>query len=156
MYLTDREWGWVAGIIDGEGHLSLYSSGPNAQDRANLRYLQPRLGVGNTSLAMLERLQNWFGGGISTQGKPRKLTHQEAFQWQLYQRVAIQEILEQTVENLTEKQERGRLMLSYLQDCPPLEGGERYTTIQHELAQTYFTRLKSLNAMRARRQQEEL
>jgi hypothetical protein len=63
LRLTDLERGYVAGIIDGEGHLGI---------EKEKSYLQPFIRIGNTSKELLLYLQNLIGGKIHQLPKRNK------------------------------------------------------------------------------------
>lgn len=56
--LQDRDLGWIAGIIDGEGWIGIARLRP--------KYYQPRVDVKSTTLVMQERLHSLLGGHLST------------------------------------------------------------------------------------------
>ena len=58
---------YVAGIVDGEGHIGCYQSGPRKYN-----HLYPRIGVTNTDLSLLEQLQQQFGGTINPKSYGKK------------------------------------------------------------------------------------
>lgn len=57
--ISDRELGWSAGIIEGEGYMALHKSQHKSKD-----YIYPRIVVAMTDLDVLERLQRCLGGQI--------------------------------------------------------------------------------------------
>lgn len=154
MYvLTDREWGWIAGIIDGEGSLSLSlnnGTGPG---------VTLTLTVGNTCERLIDRLHSLIGG------VQRKTTYQHQYKgeelpirkatyfWTTADRTIIQEVLTEVLPLLTEKQERARVALEYLQYCPPVRSGRNLTDQEAEARRDYYQMMRELNrkgAMMAR------
>jgi hypothetical protein len=62
MKLTEAQKGYIAGIVDGEGSITLLRCPP---DRAHGRpHVMGFLGITNSSREMLELLQSWIGGNI--------------------------------------------------------------------------------------------
>lgn len=84
MELTDAQRGYIAGFLDGEGtiHIHCNSDGTN---------LGPVVNMSNSNLEVLETIQGWVGGRLSThqlnkrsgkltsKGEPYKLAHRLTF-----------------------------------------------------------------------------
>lgn len=59
---TDYDLGWLSGIIDGEGSLSLLKE-KRPNQKAGCQY-KPRLSIGNKDLGILKKAQDLMGGAI--------------------------------------------------------------------------------------------
>lgn len=75
MFHRDTDLAWAAGIIDGEGCISL-----NNEHR--VQYLL-RISVTNTDLRMLTRLRDLFGGSVCGPLKRYKVHHKDRWVWDI-------------------------------------------------------------------------
>mgnify|MGYP001562922876 CR=1 FL=1 len=57
--MSERDWGWVEGMIDGEGCLGLYLKKYNESGRAGWA---PRLVISGTNLEMIKEAKKILGG----------------------------------------------------------------------------------------------
>lgn len=75
---AETDWAYLAGIIDGEGTISLYKEGQ--------RYSIPTLTVRVSSTD--ENLMTWlrrnFGGSYNKRKTKQKSTHKDSYTWSLY------------------------------------------------------------------------
>ena|SRR3990167_4851389 len=76
---SERELAYMAGIFDGEGSVGIYSNG-----HRNTVFL--RLQVANTSLLLMEWLEERFGGSVYTRNV--KDLYQQRYDWQMRSREA--------------------------------------------------------------------
>ena len=76
MKATDMELGWLAGIVDGEGHIGLYRATPTKTSKA----IRPILQIVNTDIRIIEACRRII---VDIIGKPinvsvlEKKTHQK-------------------------------------------------------------------------------
>lgn len=103
-HVTDLEYAWAAGFIDGEGCFGLRTSGSNA--------LYATLTVNNTVLAPLIKLQTMFGGSIYTQ-RPARQGSSTCYAWRLGSRTALVGLCKLLLPHMVVKQEHARLILAY-------------------------------------------
>lgn len=80
--LTDAEWGYVAGMIDGEGTIGVYSRGKQhcgSRQRTPGRSYRPRIQIANTSRALMDWLVAKLGGRVQV----RRLVvgHKLGYNW---------------------------------------------------------------------------
>ncbi len=97
----DSDLGWAAGIIDGEGCISLYKSSGTAAGRTYVL----RVMVGNTSLLMLKRLREILGVGniVVSRKAIGKYRPQWAWQASSKQAEAVLRLLEPYLVNKREE-----------------------------------------------------
>ncbi len=82
--MTDSHWlAWAAGIIDGEGCISIVQS--RSSGRAGLSYVRyvTRVSVVNTDARMIQKLLGLFGGQLKTE-KPEKAGWKVRHVWVLH------------------------------------------------------------------------
>lgn len=66
MDVTNEQAAYMAGAIDGEGHVGLQRGAPDARRGRVSATFSFRIKITNTNKAWLEQLQQWFGGDIVT------------------------------------------------------------------------------------------
>jgi hypothetical protein len=99
---------YVAGIIDGEGAITLYRS-PNG-------YFQFRVSVSNTNKELLDRIRADFGG-LEVRAMGNTNPHaRTSYQWSINGRDCIP-ILEETLPFLIVKRKHAELGLEFLKEC---------------------------------------
>jgi hypothetical protein len=76
--LRDYDYGWIAGIIDGEGCLGSYTNGKGRIGQRSL------LQVGNTDLRILEHLKLLCGGIIFECTRTDRPKSKRIWTWRLY------------------------------------------------------------------------
>jgi hypothetical protein len=116
--LTDAEAGYVAGIVDGEGTVSLVRHHGGERRR-------PVVSVANTEYDLLLYLKTCIGAGRITRKCIAKDHHTPSFVFAIYSRQAL-ELLRQIVPHLrTHKRARAELLLRRYLVVTPRNG--RYT-----------------------------
>lgn len=73
---SDLEYSWTAGLIDGDGCISLQPSGPS-------RFRSPVVVVDSTDLEIIEELKRLHGGSV-VRKKKYKDHHRQAWSWRMY------------------------------------------------------------------------
>ena len=111
MKLNDLEIGYIAGIIDGEGSISL-------KRQSRRRSLGLFIQVTNSNKAMLKWLQQKIDGGIYphsstySDGSKNRL---DAWIWQLRKRDDVKSLLNQLLPVLIIKKRHAELMLEFIE-----------------------------------------
>ena len=100
---------YMAGIIDGEGHVSAIGTG------STRRQYNPRISVGNTSLALIKWLELNFGGHIYTPSTVRDINRKLVYAWHSSKAPDIYEILSFINPYLVIKREQARLVMELCQ-----------------------------------------
>lgn len=95
--MTEKQKGYLAGIIDGEGTITLEKS-------KEFRF--PVIEVSSTTYEILEYLRNNFGGVIAKK-KERDSRYKQAYIWKIERRKAIN-LLEEIVDDLLEPKKKAR------------------------------------------------
>lgn len=128
MELTDIEKGYIAGILDGEGTITL------TRIKAN-EYRAPVVSVTSTTIEILEYLQERCGGSISQQAKKEE-HHKDSWSWKIIRNKAI-ELLEQVSDYLLvpEKKYRADLIISQYKTVTPRNG--RYNEERKKLKEKF-------------------
>lgn len=105
---TDIELGYLAGMIDGEGTITI-AVARNNKSPIPSHYV--RVAIANTHLGSLERIQDCWGGKIITFGDDRtNRGWKTCYLWYLYSMPAIH-LLEEVVEHLTIKRDQALVAL---------------------------------------------
>lgn len=127
---------YVAGIIDGEGCLSI--TGAHVVSKKGTLYWKydAEVTVTNTSVALMNWLLKNFGGEIMPRGKPLKATHKLCYRWRLKDSKARLEFLTAIRPFLVIKQKQADLLREYFL-LPRISPQQRYEI---------FRKVKALNA----------
>lgn len=99
--MTDMEKGWLAGIIDGEGTITL------TKDK---RFRYPTISVASCTLEILEEIKRICGCGVITTKRTYKEGHSPSWTWKITHQRAIA-ILEEIVDCLFEPKKKARAEL---------------------------------------------
>lgn len=136
---------YIAGIVDGEGCVNLYGSGPN---------YAPRVSVYNSSLELMELLEEEFGGTIAVMRNGGNEHPKTVYHWHLGYR-KCGPFLMQIVPFLRIKKRQAILLLAYLKTVP--EGNTRGCMVFGRTIQVrkyLFDEMKKLNGRRPQRLSE--
>lgn len=130
--MTDPLNYYVAGIIDGEGTITL-ASGSNSKSRMRV----PTISVSSTTIELLEFLKKRYGGSISKH-KTYQAHHKQSWSWKLVYNKAI-DLCNDIHPLLLEpkKRERAKMLASDYKLCTKRNG--RYTA-QEESVKLDFER----------------
>lgn len=80
--MTGFELGWVVGILEGEGHISVIRT----RNWYGAEYKYLRIGCTSTDRDVLERLQAYTGvGNIRGPRRKKSLSHKLCYQWSVGQ-----------------------------------------------------------------------
>jgi hypothetical protein len=131
--VTPDELRYLAGIIDGEGCISLHSRGE--RDRG---YVTPGLQVGNTDKRLSEWLQQHVVEGHVYENKDGRARHRRVWLWAVYGDIA-RRVIREVEPYLILKGEQARLVLT----VEPLKAGRRLSDDDRA------SRLSALDAIRA-------
>jgi hypothetical protein len=102
--LTDVELGWLAGIIDGEGYITLRLSGHTKH--------HPQINVTSTCLELLETLKEITAtGSIVKRRTPLNPKHSQAWQWATFRSAAVYGLCDVLQDLLIVKREKVQLIL---------------------------------------------
>jgi hypothetical protein len=140
--LTDRQLGYLEGIIDGEGCLSLSHE---AIASGNKTY-KPELTITNTNLPTLQMIQSWIGGSITTSVKKTTLHPNWKTCYALrLKSEAMREIL--PLLKLTIKESQRLLLLELLEiNASRRYGiGKWHPTFNSEKLENIYGQLRELN-----------
>ena len=115
--MTDLEKGYVAGLIDGEGTISLL------KDRADAKFRYPCIEMSSTTLQMLEKLKELAQGGNISTHKTYKSNYKQSWHYKLRGDKAIA-LLEEVKDYLLEpkKKARAELICSTYKSVTPRNG----------------------------------
>lgn len=108
LNMTERQIGWLAGIMDGEGYIAIHKVWAN--DRNGYRF-SVRLVVTNTNYEICQRCKDLCGGGIYA--KRKREGQKVVYQWYLYNVDKIVEILKLIVDDLIQKKELAELLIMF-------------------------------------------
>lgn len=127
---TEAQLGYIAGILDGEGSISISRSKCNTKNKL---YHCPQVRIFNTDKRILEAVQKVIGGNIPIHGdtyKGRKICYRLEYN----AKPKIKEVLTMLLPYLVGKKERASVMIAFCEDnSPNVEKG------------LYWQRLKILN-----------
>lgn len=132
--------GYAAGLIDGEGYISLSKQKPNGLNKTP-RY-QVKVGIKMCSEQVIRFMHINFGGGVY-QRAPYKTHWKGYWEWHLNTGKSVKDFLLLVLPFLIEKQERAKLMIEYIESL----SGRTSPVSNEELLrrEAYFMKMKSLN-----------
>jgi hypothetical protein len=133
--ISDIEAAYAAGILDGEGSISITRNHSG-------RWPSPQVSVASNDRELLEWFRVRFGGSISTK-QPRQPQHSLSFVWKLTDRRAVcflQVVRPYLV--ILRKQRRSDLLLQAYLECTPRNG--RYTAEMLLKKQAFLDKFASL------------
>jgi len=124
-FMKEADKSYVAGIIDGEGTITL----PKQSTESDFR--SPSVSISSTDIEILDFVQSRFGGYISKKTK-RRDHYKQPYQWKVDYNGAI-ELLKNTINylNCPEKKRRANLILNHWKDITPRNG--KYSKEQKKL-----------------------
>ncbi len=101
---------WLAGFLDGDGALCINRQKDSRNGNGHLIYYNILISITNTNLGLLEELQNWLGGSLTSNHKIKP-------EWkQLYQLKLVNSqacyILENTLPYFRIKKRQAEVLLS--------------------------------------------
>jgi hypothetical protein len=137
--------GYVAGIIDGEGTISINRASFPRQPQLSVRYTAI-LSVGNTDYKVMELLISLFGGNVVT--RPPTEKHKRFYVWQARGPHARAILEEHIGPYLLLKRAQSDLLIEFVRDFRSFKGGPRTRRISpEELArrEAIWRAIKALN-----------
>lgn len=128
--LTETQRAYIAGIIDGEGTITL-----TIKQKGGTRHLA--VTVSGTESALMNYLPKIIGAGRITNKKVYKLNHSQAYTYSIYSRQAIDLLNQIYPYLLTYKAKRAKLALEKYVSVTPRNG--KYTD-QQRIAKVEFVK----------------
>jgi len=110
--LVETDYAYLAGIIDGEGTVTIHRNAAKKKGRIYVWY-QPQLTISNTDTSMLRSLQVRFGGHIVKANAPANKHWRQAYLL-FFRRNEILTLLPKVIPYLTAKRQKAELMLEYM------------------------------------------
>lgn len=112
---SETDKAWVAGLIDGDGCLSL-STG-------NSSFRKPILVVDNTDMEILDELKRLYGGGL-VKKRRREDHHRQAWSWRVYGASQIIALLVDVLPYMhcPSKRARAWMLVEEYRDVTPRNG----------------------------------
>ena len=147
LFPHDRDWtvaelAYFAGIIDGEGCLSLTSGKRRPEGHAVTRSTQ--IYVGNTDPRVIQWIHARFGGSIALRPSPHPERHKPLWRW-LCSGANIEPVLRAVLPYLIIKREQATLILAYRQTMS-MVGSNAFVTDETQKTQDdMIAQLRVLN-----------
>ncbi len=110
--LAETDYAFLAGIIDGEGTISIHRNAARKKGRVYVS-CQPQLTISNTDLPMLESLQVRVGGHIVKVRAPAKKHWKQGYLL-CFRRGEIVVLLPRVIPYLIAKRRKAELLLEYM------------------------------------------
>lgn len=132
------EAAYAAGLIDGEGCLSLAYHHNKMGSNVN-----SSIEVTNRNRECLEFLLERFGGSI-LELHPKMVNASPAFKWVLWGREAITRVLITIRPYSIVKRVQIEVILDYFDECPPTQG-RKVTEEEQAVREEYVSRIRELN-----------
>lgn len=118
--LTEAQAAYIAGILDGEGHVGL-ASYKDAKLRAGRGY-RPRLVIENTSKSLIDYLSETTGIGLVYFRLAPNKKWKDLYIWSVWGSSQTSSLLEQVLSFLVIKQEQSKLLLDFASKCNKSHG----------------------------------
>lgn len=145
--MRETDLAWAAGIIDGEGAVSMSRARAGVNRRVTESF-QVRVNVKMTHEPTIRRLYEIFGGVFKPGGKVRNPEkHKATYEWYVGDLKAA-EALRRIVPYTVTKRDQVLLVLEYRERCCSVRHLGRGATCSSELVElrrAYFGRLRELN-----------
>lgn len=110
VVLTDKQIGYFAGIIDGEGMILIKRAKENGKV-----YYAPYVGITNTDRGLMEKCINIFKDGrFVTKQQKRNPNHKTCYVYNIASVKGVKQILTQIVDELTVKKPMAELVLEFI------------------------------------------
>jgi hypothetical protein len=132
--LVETEKAYLAGIIDGEGTITLSRRHPDQTP-------SPNVSISNSSLQMLKWVKRHFGGWISKK-RTYKAHHRQTYVWGITHNKAI-DLLKLIEKHLIIKKPQARLILSKYKAVTVRTG--KYTAAQLKRKMDLVAKIRLLN-----------
>ena len=113
--MTNVEKAYLAGIIDGEGTVTLTRRHKNQTP-------SPQISVSNTDLELLEYIQHVTNCGRIQAKKKSQSHHQQSWHWQTHSVSASLHILEEIRPFLRVKKQQADLIIKHYKEVTPRNG----------------------------------
>lgn len=141
--MTDVERAYLAGLIDGEGTITLTRAHKNQTP-------SPQISIANNSIEVLMWVRDKLGVGTTMMKLPRKPTHRVSYSWQISKAGACSRVLSLVHNFLILKKPQSKLILAKYKSVTPRNG--KYT---EELLAKKFELVEKIHALNQRGHQEE-
>jgi hypothetical protein len=138
--LSDSQAAYLAGIIDGEGTITLTRTHRGENRR-------PVVSISSTELPLLEYVRSVVGAGKITNKRSTRTYHSPSFAYSLFSRQALTLLGRISGYLRTYKCERARLLLDEYVLLTPRNG--RYTELQRRARQDFERRFFALSVRAA-------
>ena len=104
---------YTAGILDGEGHLSI----TRETCKTCIRGWRHRvlIVVANTNLKLINRLRDWYGGKISVSERPSTYRAKRCYYWKIQAVNEQKEFLKKIEPYLFLKREQAKTMMDFME-----------------------------------------
>jgi hypothetical protein len=135
-YLSDCEAAYIAGIIDGEGTITLTRTHRGENRR-------PVVSISSTELPLLVYIRSLIGAGRITSKRRSRAHHSPSFAYTLFSRQALSLLACVSCHLRTYKSERAKLLLQEYIRLTPRNG--RYTSAQRQARQNLEERFFALS-----------
>jgi hypothetical protein len=111
--VTDFDLGWFAGIVDGEGCITIINPG---HQRKKTAVYTPLIVVGSTSVELIEKVarigRELTGSGANISHRSSKQGFKDQYDWQVVSRMAAS-LSEKLLPHLTAKLEQAKILANY-------------------------------------------
>lgn len=118
---SEVERAWFAGIIDGDGCITMNSPGSSAAAANKQR--RPLVVIDSTDMEILEEVQRLYGGSLVRKPKARE-HHRQAWSWRLYGADLILALLREVLPfmHCTSKRGRAQMLVDEYKTVTPRNG----------------------------------
>jgi len=135
ILLNLQEKAYIAGIVDGEGTVTLTRRHKNETP-------SPNVSIANTNNELLVWIKNKIGCGVIIKRTKQKPHHSNSYVFALYDRNALK-LLADIKTFLIIKKPHAKLLLNHYKDSTPRNG--RYTKKQIEMKMWLVSEIRKLN-----------
>jgi len=149
--LSDREIGYIAGLIDGEGTICLSKC---VWKHRQIAYYRPFVKIANSNLPMLIWVKNKLGVGRIKQDRPQKGNWKAMYTLNLSANM-IRKALPQLIDCLIIKKEQALLITEFL-EFSNARSSRNFRVNNESLYLYYYERVKKLNQRGVERKSDEL
>lgn len=150
--MSEADWGWVAGIIDGEGTIALNKSKSLSKHPPKRGFLwTPRFDVCNTSKKLIDHLLDVVGCGSAIQLDYSKYGRNTMPIWRISfkRKGEMNKVLTRIKDYLVAKKRHAELLMEFLELTETYPGARKVqqrTALRDKRIETLWWELRLLNA----------
>lgn len=141
--VTETEWAWLAGIIDGEGTIGIKKAKAGYNRRKSPEY-DIAMSIRMTHLPTIELVSRLIGAVVKSKAPKNVICHSISYGVTISSsRLGL--VLEKVLPYMVTKKDQALLALEYNQQCRQPTGSTSVTPEMAELRELHYQNMKRMN-----------